>query len=166
MTCRLFEILYAMMPLKKWRAFLIAKHLHHCRACQNIYDLEEWIKPHTQQFWKSDTVPHLTAQIMGRIRSPKTRDRGPSRRKLNWVLAGGLCVLILLAIPIWFRVSRGPDRISPTETRQINTNIYIQTIKIKGRNAMSYVFKSKNDENSLFVWAQPSSVEDNHENNI
>lgn len=147
--CKLIDLLF-IIPISRWREFLIRNHYEKCPECSR--DLAE-----------SEEVRNLLikeveeSELSGFWTALKARYRNRSHRRLpffisnrKWIYQAAGSVLIAV-LAVWVFLSVNPNGKGETvESFRINY------IKIDNQPAQTYIYHPK-DSDMVLVWAEKSS---------
>ena len=159
-SCRMVNGLYAAIPWRLFRDFLIRRHLEKCAACQaRLVSRDEasalFVRPedvgNVERFW-SPIVERTGLSAP----SPNSLPIAPMSRaplRLPWEWAAGAATLLLTAAA-GFWLLRG---IQATEGQPGATSAQspfeINYINAGGAPAQAYIYRP-NDSDTIFVWAE------------
>lgn len=157
----MYKLLYRILPVNSFRAFLVDKHLSSCRACSG--ELAEDVVIEKKIVTSENINPgmDLWPGIKdGILALEGAQRRQPERvslstfffgRKWQFGLAAALLVLALL-VPIL--LYRGSDVADPETAGIVNSEIVVKSIRIENRPAKTFYFQSE-DADKVIVWVKP-----------
>lgn len=154
--CKLVRILYALVPLKRLRAYLIRSHLEVCRNCRpDIGETEGWAGLVQPPAWISREPghwPQIERRMREQARVESARRSAPVRRPSAElaVAAGGVLAIAVLAVLLGKHPPRGTGTRDAAALRA--PRVEILAAEIGGRPARSSVYQTKG---ASFIWFSP-----------
>jgi len=162
MTCKIYKLLFWLLPLKRWQAFLIHYHFYKCYSCRE----ESGIDDHFNQIpiFPSDCQNHpsLWPQIKKKIALEKEKKNRKKSfiffPKWQWTLLviGLICIFLLL--PYLSKKNSNFKFTENIESIQRGSKIILKSVKMENQPAKTYFFQS-NHPDRLIVWVQKSTRE-------
>jgi len=162
--CKIYKILYAAVPFKRWRDVLIRRHFERCPDCAGEYEIPGEIRASLEPAWIEKT-PSLWIQVRRLIEmGEKSPVRRPESRSLlfrapRWALAAiGASAILVGALSYFLFVGR-PDkkagleasrREAPTEA---SPRVLVISVELKGKPAKSFIYQTPK---ASFIWITPS----------
>jgi hypothetical protein len=164
--CKIYKILYAVLPIKKWKDALIRRHFERCSSC--VEEVERISKAAGALFrpdWIQDTA-NLWPQIRHKIAfSEKRTERvlpeiGRGRFRLRkWGWAGASAAFLILGA-IGFFILRHHDRsipapgLAPAQVpAALIPRVQVISAEIGGKPAKPYIYQTPA---ASFIWLAPS----------
>lgn len=145
--CRMVDIVYAALPLRPLRAFLIRSHMESCPRCQSrLLSRAEAGK----LFVSSDRVG-MPADLWGRIASHVERGTPvPAAAGWRWATASATAAVVALT---GFWLLREIDRqgFDPGSIRAA-ARFQIDYVNVGGAPAQTFVYQPQGTD-TVFVWA-------------
>ncbi|MBN1274126.1 MAG: hypothetical protein JXB26_17825 [Candidatus Aminicenantes bacterium] len=154
--CRLYRLLYNIIPLKKAKAFIIKKHFERCPHCrekipadaelERLLSVSSWIEEE-QSLW-----PGIKTGILEEGKSRAFHEEKPRRFRLmmlRWA-AAGLVLAAVFALNFWLHKDF-PGSQSPAESggRENIPKISIKFAEVNGEKAKPYVYRTSK---TSFIW--------------
>ena len=145
--CELYELLFALFPVKVWQNFLIHAHFNRCPSCQKklvqVKEAQSVLLSPEEIKHKLDFWPEFAKAAREERREEKLI------RPRHWRLVYGAVILIAVIIAgAWFMFVTKQERVSGT-----SEGFKINYIRIEDKPARAYLFQPK-DSNIIFVWAE------------
>ena len=164
--CRIYKILYAVLPIKKWKAALIRKHFERCPICAGEIDR---ISKAAGAFFKPDWIqdaaslwPRICETI---VSSERRTERLPPEvgrdrlrlRKWGW-LGASAAIFILGAIGFFILRHHGrnipePGPTPPQVPAALIPRVQVISAEIGGKRAKAYIYQTPA---ASFIWLAPS----------
>ncbi len=151
--CKTVDLLYAALPLRPFRAWLIRRHMERCPLCQaRLLSREEakelMVGPGnvggTEALWR-----RIAAEAGRAAPVPDPRPRG-ANLAWRWAAAAGMAAIVALAGFWLLREVEGPrslaDATAPAGRFQIDY------VNVGGAPAQTFVFQPQGTD-TVFVWA-------------
>jgi hypothetical protein len=155
--CRLIRLLYALVPITRFRALLVRSHLAACQACSpDSGERGRWDALVRPPGWISQEAgywPDIRARMQagpGEAR-PRPAAAGVRPRSGLAVAAGGVLALAVLAVLVGRRPS--PGRPPATAGLPGAPRIEILSAEVRGLPARTSVYQMKS---ASFIWFYPS----------
>jgi predicted anti-sigma-YlaC factor YlaD len=165
-VCKIYKILYAAIPLKKWKSAIIQRHFERCPSCAGEIDLENDV---VRTFFKPDWIqepsvvwPQVHAQILSQENEPeKIRSRiFPLRLRLpRWALAAAASVFFILGTIGYFLWTThghkivGPESSLPKKPTVAMPRVRVISVELEGKRAKAYIYQTPT---ATFIWIAPS----------
>ncbi len=164
--CKIYKILYAAIPLRKWKCGLIRRHFERCPHCAEEFTFRdhvvrdflkpEWI-PEASSLW-----PQVRAEIISRQIEPETLCPTVSRprfRRPMRALAAAISAFFILGT-IGFFLLRQHGRQLPAPESPVSTKpsvslprVQVISVELGGKRAKAYVYQTPT---ATFIWIAPS----------
>lgn len=164
--CKIYKILYMVIPIKKWKSAIIRRHFERCPTCAEEIDLQGKTG---NAFFKPDWIhetPNLWPQIRPKIISdesrPDTFRPGISLGQLRarrWSLAAAAAAFLFLGAIGFFllrphdRKILGPESLLPKEPAAVIPRIQVISAELGGMRAKAYIYQTPM---ASFIWIAPS----------
>jgi len=155
--CRIVRLLYALIPLRRFRAYLIRSHFATCRSCGPEAGRQEgWAELVRSPDWVFREAGYWP-EIERRMRAEPARDAVPAalapvRPSAGFAAAaGGVLAVAVLAVLFIGRPGPGPD---PSAAGRLEApRVEVLSAEIGGRLARSSVYQMKS---ASFIWFYPA----------
>lgn len=164
--CKIYKILYAVLPIKKWKDALIRRHFERCPSCaEEVERISKAAEAFFRPDWIQDTT-NLWPQIRDKITSSEKRaervppEIGRGRFWLGkWGWAGASAAFLILGA-IGFFILRHHDRSIPAPElaplqapAALIPRVQVISAEIGGKRAKAYVYQTPA---ASFIWLVPS----------
>jgi len=164
--CKTYKILYAVLPIKKWKAALIRRHFERCPSCaEEVERINKAAGAFFRPDWIQDTT-NLWPQICYKIASSEKRavripsEIGRGRFRLRkWGWAGASAAFLILGA-IGFFILRHHDRSIPAPELAppqvpvaLIPRVQVISAEIGGKPAKPYIYQTPA---ASFIWLAPS----------
>lgn len=148
--CKLIDFLFVIIPLSRWREFLIRNHYEKCPVCsQELAGIEE-VRTLMINEVEENELSGFWMALKARYRS-----RSHRRSKLftsGWKRAYQAAGLVLIAVlAVWIFMS-----VNSNGKGELVESFRINYIKIDNQPAQTYIYHPK-DSDMVLVWAEKSS---------
>jgi hypothetical protein len=155
-SCKWAEFLYAAVPSRIFRDFLIRNHMDRCERCQaRLVELKEaralFVQPGDisgadARWWKTE----MEASRLEAVRADP-RVRGA---RFRWEWAVGAATLLMTAgVSLWLlRGIQAGDSGDAGARVQAADRFEINRLSVGGLPAQAYIYRLK-DSDTIFVWA-------------
>lgn len=150
LRCKIVDFLFFIIPLKRWRDFLIRRHFQKCPVCQDKVASSEEVKSLLINEGKVGELLELWPAVEKELKEGKRKERFPMRRRLKWAY-GAASLLAAAAAVIWLYFAITPDSGPSKET--LVERFQINYIKIGNKPARAYLFRP-HDSKMIIVWAE------------
>lgn len=147
--CRMVDVLFKLLPSKKWQDFLIRYHILNCSACLGKLADKDEIRSILIAESDIPAVKDMWPGFVSRLNIGINHHERPIRRMWNWGYVAAGAIMILTAA-IWSL------RTPPSVSHVLSENFKIKSIEVDGRPAQAFLFKTE-DPNTYFVWAEKKS---------
>ncbi len=159
-SCRIINGLYAAIPLRLFRDFLVRRHLEKCAVCQaRLVSRDEasalFVRPEdvgsVERMWNR-VVDRTVLSAPSSNRSPIAPvRRAPLRLPWEWA-AGAVTLLLTAAAGFW--LLRGIQATNGLPgAASVQAPFEINYINAGGAPAQAYVYRP-NDSDTIFIWAE------------
>jgi len=148
--CKMIDLLFFIIPLSRWREFLIRNHYEKCPDCSRDLAESEEVRSLLVQEVEDNERSEFWTSLKARYKS-RTHRRSPMfTSSWKWIYqAAGFIFIAVLAVWIFILVNlNGKDE--SMESFRINY------IKIDNQPAQVYIYHPK-DTDMVLVWAEKSS---------
>jgi hypothetical protein len=151
--CKIVRLLYALVPFKRFRAYLIRSHLAACRDClPDVRETEGWAELLRPPDWISREAgywPELERRMQGEPRNNFVLKAATPFRPLAGlaVAAGGVLAVVILAVLFGRRPI--PDTDSSMTGRLGPPRVEVLSAEVQGRPGRSSVYQTKS---ASFIW--------------
>lgn len=150
LRCKIIDFFFFIIPLKRWRDFLIRCHIQKCPACMNKVASVEETKSLLISEDEVGELLELWPAIKTELKEEKRKEKFPFRRRWKW--AYGLASLLAAVVAvIWLYFAFTPDKGSSKET--LVERFQINYIRIENKPARAYLFRP-HDSKMIIVWAE------------
>lgn len=159
--CKLYNLLFRVLPVNAWRVRLMDKHLSLCPHCGEKTGNTEGtadkgkIKEFLVSLENASALPPLWPGLMEKIPEgekdipvPKPKSRRLVTLKWQWAAAAALLVIVLL-IPLAFGPGAGPE----AGREQMIEEVVVESVKAFNHPAGMIYFNSR-DPDRLIVWVK------------
>lgn len=157
MSCKIYKLLFWLIPLKRWQAFIIQYHFYKCNACRKESGVEDNfnqipISPRNCQNLPS-IWPHLKKQILQAEEKKARKKSFIFPHKWQWALTvlGLFCLILFL--PYLWKKNKNFSITHKTASIKKGPQIILKTVKMGNRPAKTYFFQSSHPDR-LIVWVQ------------
>lgn len=147
--CKLIDLLF-IIPISRWREFLIRNHYEKCPECiRNLAESEE-VQTLLIREVEEKELSGFWAALKARYRNRSHR-RSPlftSSRKWIYQAAGSVLIAVLA---VWIFIA-----VNSNGKGELVESFRINYIKIDNQPAQTYIYQPK-DSDMILVWAEKSS---------
>jgi hypothetical protein len=159
--CRLIRFLYALVRWKKFRAFLIRKHMESCPLCSdappvgpgdrvwtNVIRPPDWIRAEGSM-WPEIQKRMREGSAAASARAPSLPPVIASRHHFLGSLipaAAGLAAVAVLGVLAWRAAHRVPGAAEAGIGRQ---RVEVLSAEVEGRKARPFIFQTKD---TSYIW--------------
>lgn len=151
--CRMVDFIYAVLPFRPLRAFLIRSHMESCPRCQSrLLSLAEA----GRLFVRSDRVG-MPADLWGRISSHAERanpvpEASSSPAGVGWRWAAAAATALVVAVTgFWLLREIGRPGFGPGSAGA-GDRFQIDYVNVGGTPAQTFIFQPQGSD-TVFVWA-------------
>ena len=157
MICKTIKLLFWLLPLKRWQAFLIRFHFHKCPFCREETEINKPLRQVLLSPRDCQDNPSLWPEIKKRIILDQENKTGEKRfifiPRWQWVLPvlGLICLIIFLPY-----LSQKTDISNIPGNKKIlksGSKIILKSVKMENLPAKTYFFQSSHPDR-LIVWVQ------------
>lgn len=164
--CKIYKILYAAIPIKKWKDFLIRRHFERCPDCAAAIDLKS---DDVRGFFKPDWLQETSSvwpPLRGRILSGEGEPGNirptilPVRFRLpRWAFAAVIAAFFVLGtLGLLLLRTRGPKVLGPESSLPIKPavgapRVQVISVELQGKPAKTYIYQTPT---ATFIWIAPS----------
>jgi hypothetical protein len=162
-VCKLIILLYDLVPIQGFRAYLIKKHLAKCPVGQRDLDIETLLKEKFRIPGWIESEKSLWPHVREKIFAPETVPSASSERALrftkpwwHWAVAGlALLVMAALNLLILRNFNHHPFQ-GESAVPPFTSTIIINHAEIKGRKAKPFIYQT---HEACFIWFEESKSE-------
>jgi hypothetical protein len=155
--CKMVELLYALVPLRSWRGFLIRRHMETCPRCQADLASREAVGSLLVQ----ETGVNIGRSLWTGVESALMADSGavnmkvrvvqlPVMRRWGWAVATAFLGVLLMSF-LLLRDFR-PERVSADA---VPARFELEYVRVGGQPANAVVYKPQGSD-MIIVWAGKS----------
>lgn len=164
--CKIYKILYAAIPVKKWKSALIRRHFERCPRCAEeiifkdhvvrAFFKPDWIQE-TPNFW-----PQIRTRIISHENQPETFRPGISPWQLRarrWSLAAAAAAFLIIGAIGFFLLRQpdhkisGPESSLPKDLIAAVPRVQVISAELGGKRAKAYIYQTPT---ASFIWIAPS----------
>jgi hypothetical protein len=151
MICKLYRLLFWMIPVKKWQSYIIESHFSTCRQCGETAAGDETIRPLVVSPRRAEKSGPLWPGVRRGILAQQRDNVRLKKRLPRWQLAAAAVVaVVVLMIPL--KIRRGME--DNAQRDQIDMNrpvgaITLRSATLGGKPAHSHVFNSTNPDMTM-----------------
>jgi hypothetical protein len=158
MKCQVYKFLYKMVPIVRWRVFLMDRHFSRCPLCIEalaaVNQIDSiGITPGTVDpgvdLW-AGTANRLAAAE--RAEPPAPKRIKPRRRTWAWALAGAAVLALAILIPPALQHGPGSSG-EQNEMAAQDKKIIINSVTVENRPAKTFYFQPENKDR-LIIWVK------------
>jgi len=162
--CKIYKILYAVVPVRRWRNALIRRHFEGCPECAGEYEVSwelgqtlrpSWIEK-SSSLWPQ--VRHLI-EMGEKSPAPRPKSRSLLFRAPRWALGAIGAAAILIAALGYFVFVANPHKTvkleaSKSDVRmEASPRVLVISVALKGKPAKSFIYQTPK---ASFIWITPS----------
>jgi hypothetical protein len=149
------EFVFAILPFRSWKGYLIRRHVEHCLACQSKLAEKEEVKDLFVQAGDILDLDHLWPAIQKKLNS--SQPRAMTRQSVpkpawRWAVASA-GLMIALMTGFWLIRNYQPDKLQPGEEAK---SFQINYLKIENEPARTFIYQPK-DSRIIIVWAEKNT---------
>jgi hypothetical protein len=164
--CKIYKILYAAIPLKKWKSALIRRHFERCPRCAEEFNYKDHV---VRAFFKPEWIqgassvwPQVRAQIILRKNEPEALRPAISPPRLRLpirALAAAISAFFILGTIGFFllrphgRKLSGPESSLSTKPAAAVPRVQVISVELGGKRAKAYIYQTPT---ASFIWIAPS----------
>lgn len=164
--CKIYKILYTVIPIKKWKSAVIRRHFERCPRCAEEIDIKDhaasaifkpdWIQG-TPNLW-----PRIRPKVISYENRPETFRPGISQWQLRarrWSLASAAAAFLFLGLIGFFLLRQsdhkipGPESSLPKEPAAPIPRVQVISAELGGMRAKAYIYQTPM---ASFIWIAPS----------
>lgn len=161
MMCRIYKLLFRLVPVKGVQARIIRNHFQVCPSCTKEMETVEYVNDETAikevifspaQFENLDSmVPGVEEKIRQmRKAGAKTLKQPVLFPVLRWAMAGAAAaVIIILGLTFFPGSDSGP--VTDTQMKPIEQDVFVHYIKTRNNYARTFIVKEKKAKRT-FIW--------------
>ena len=156
LTCKLYQLLYRLIPIKQWQSFLTGTHFTRCAACREMFedDVDENISRLVISPQQAETSTSLWPGVREGIQAKQELMVLPVRRRWQLTAAAAAAVTAAVVLVISFLLQNGtPGDLPGNGINRPTHQIAVQSAKLQGQPAHAYIFNSKDPEMTM-VWVE------------
>lgn len=158
MKCQIYKFLYKMVPVVRWRVFLMDRHFSRCPVCIEAFAAVNQIDsigitPETAD-QGVDLWPGVEDRLAveERAETPAPKRIKPRARTWGWALAGAAVPAIAILIPL--ALQHGPGNTGEqNEMTAQDKKIFINSVTVENRPAKTFYFQPENKDR-LIIWVK------------
>ncbi|MBN1274463.1 MAG: hypothetical protein JXB26_19550 [Candidatus Aminicenantes bacterium] len=155
-SCGMHKILFRLIPLNGWRAFLIQKHFENCPRCRLDLASRDEVLTFLVQENEVDEICSFEGPYEANAGEAKKRQIRISVSKLRFAwTAAGLAILFLAA----FFFLGHPFSLWRQEGKGENGRFQLHYVKVDNRPAQAYLFHPQGTD-LVIIWAEGNTMED------
>jgi hypothetical protein len=151
------NLLFWLLPFKKWQAFLIRFHFNKCPTCQEESGIDETLSQVLISPRDCQDLPSLWPEVKKQIILDQENEAGKKRfvfiPRWQWVLPvlGLICLIIFLPyLSEKNNISNIPGK---QKILKRGSKIILKSVKMENLPAKTYFFQSSHPDR-LIVWVQ------------
>lgn len=151
--CKIIKLLFAVLPFRAWRDYLVRNHLEICPRC--LAELASRGEAAALLVKASDLAgsislwPGVRRKLFGEAGAENLRP--PSRAFLKQFAAGAAALLVTVLTAFWLlRDVDRADVLSPRSGEDIRFEI--KYIRVGGETANAIIYQPQNTD-AIFIWA-------------
>lgn len=157
MICKLYKILFWLLPLKRWQAYVINSHFHKCDLCRRESGIDDNFSRFPVSPQNCQDLPSTWPQIKEQILLG-TEKKGGKRGfnllpKWQWALPVLALISIFLLLPYLSDKKATTPIPGDILSTKKNQKIIVKSVKMENQPAKTFFFKS-NHPDRLIVWVQ------------
>lgn len=155
--CRFVRLLYGLVRWKRFRAFLVRKHMEACLVCSAMPPRgDDWAACVHPPAWvreEGSMWPDIQRRMRENVAEASARDKAvpaaPARRRFPTRLvpaAAGLAAAAVLGIIVWRAGHRTPGGAAPGAG---SPRVEVLSAEVEGKEARTSIFQT---ENASYIW--------------
>jgi len=164
--CKKYKILYAAIPIRKWKSAIIRRHFERCQRCAEEFNYKDHV---VRAFFKPEWIqgassvwPQVRAQIIVRENESETLHPAIFRPRFRLpirALAGAASAFFILGTIGFFllrphsRKLSGPESSLSTKPAVVIPRVQVISVELGGKRARAYVYQTPM---ATFIWIAPS----------
>ncbi|MCX6574985.1 MAG: hypothetical protein NTV82_01180, partial [Candidatus Aminicenantes bacterium] len=149
--CKIYKILYAAIPVKKWKSTLIRRHFERCPRCaEEIIFMDHVVRAFFKPDWIQE-APDQWPQIRPRIFSHEVQlqrfrpEISPPRvQARRWSLAAATTAFLILGTIGFFILRQyktpGPESFLPKDLIAAVPRVQVISAELGGKRAKAYIY--------------------------
>lgn len=164
LICKLYQLLYRLIPIKQWQSFLTGTHFTRCASCGEMLEdnVDQSISRLVISPQQAESSTSLWPEVREGILEKQELMVLPVRRRWQWTAAAAAAVITAAAMLIPLLLQKGTPGDLPVNGMSRPTHhITVQSAKLQGKPARSYIFNSKDPEMTM-VWVERRLATDEH----
>jgi len=164
--CKIYKILYAVIPIKKWKSALIRRHFERCPRCaEEIIFKDHVVRAFFKPDWiqeASDQWPQIRPRIIShevqfqRFRPGITASQLRARR-WKWVATAAAFLIVgttgFFILRQYSHKTPGPESSLPKELSVAVPRVQMISAELGGKRAKAYIYQTPT---ASFIWIAPS----------
>lgn len=162
--CKIYKILYALLPIRRWRDALIRRHFERCPDCAGEYAVSGEIRASFEPAW-IEKAPSLWPRVSRLIEMGEKSPHPPSESRSVWFRAPHWAVAVIGAAAIligalgYFIFVTPPDKTVELEASRHGVQmeaaprVLVISVALKGKPAKSFIYQTPK---ASFIWITPS----------
>jgi hypothetical protein len=153
--CKTVEFLYALIPLKRWRSFLIRRHIEKCPGCLAGLASREEAGGLLVQEAGANVSRSFWSGVEAAIAEDSGGERGgdkilPPLPGFRWGWAVATAFLGVLLIGLFFLRDFQPERVSADT---VQARFELEYVRVGGQPANAVVYQPQGSD-MIIVWAE------------
>ncbi|MCP2520476.1 hypothetical protein NLC26_02270 [Candidatus Aminicenantes bacterium AC-708-M15] len=155
--CKIYKLVYSLIPVKKVKSLLIEKHFGNCPKCHDPNEIESYMKNILLAPEKIEIKQSVWPLVKQRITQ---QERLISRKKwkLKWQWAFAISLIFVVIIISISYISglflKKTSKYNQKITSPLEIKLKVESAKIKNKPANIYIFQGKNHKMTI-IWVEP-----------
>lgn len=154
--CRIVKFLFTVLPFRRWRGFLIRRHIERCVGCGEELASRSEVRAvlvQTGDFENRESLWPRISRELGEKESPETDSPRVPRREWKWAF-GAAALFVIAVMGLLFLREADILKIQPFVEKQA-IRFELKYVRIGGETANAFVYQPKNSD-VIIVWAGKS----------
>jgi hypothetical protein len=157
LPCKMVDFLYAVLPLKMWRGFLLRRHIERCPFCREKLAGREAVKSLMVTDDNLGPRPSFWPQVKTRLVSlEEDRLKGKpllGQKRWRWAAQAAALLIIGLASFLLLKDFR-PEKMGTGQ--EASSRFRINYLKVEDKPAQAYLYQPS-ESNLIIIWVGKSS---------